>query len=628
MIWRCRWGFLPSTPATAIFTSFRLISVRLFSAPEVSSTDKSQAFSGEKKTLIINPQIVHSTLLKCPSNLIALSFFLWCAKQPNYFHDAQAFDCMVNVVSPLTKKYLTVRRIVGELENIGCVIKPQTFLLLLRIYWRSALYGMVFETFHEMAAFGFTPNTFARNVVMDVLYRIGHVDKAIKVLNDTHFPNFLTFNIALCNLCKLSDLSNISYVSRRMIQLGYYPNVKTFEMILNCFCKMGRLAEAYQVLGLMITLGASVSMNVWSILIDGLCRLHQPGLAYALFKKMLRTGCSPNLVIYTSLIKGFLDSRMVNSASSILNRMECDGYVPDLVLCNVLIDCLSKVGRYDDAFGIFLSLSDRNLVPDSYTFCSLLSNICLSRRFSLLPNIASGLAIEGDLMVCNSLLNYFCKAGYPLHAVQLYDYMLARGLTPDKYSFVGLLSGLCGAGRFDEAVNVYQALIRAFRLFRRALEEKYPLDVVSYNFSIYGLFKSGRIYEASALYSQMKEVGVFPNAHTYNLVISGFCKGRDLKMVKQLMQEISKTEVELDHRTINSVIKLLFRSYPYPSALNQLIEMCKSGLIPDEAMYAQFSKGLASGINTGHAQQSLMRDQLLVDPSSSDDIPDVAASVG
>ncbi|MBA0600748.1 putative pentatricopeptide repeat-containing protein At1g16830 [Gossypium raimondii] len=653
MIWRCRWGFLPSTPATAIFASFRLISVRLFSAPEVSSTDKSQAFSGEKKTLIINPQIVHSTLLNCPSNLIALSFFLWCAKQPNYFHDVQAFDCMVNVVSQLTKKYLTVRRIVGELENIGCVIKPQTFLLLLRIYWRSALYGMVFETFHEMAAFGFTPNTFARNVVMDVLYRIGHVDKAIKVLNDTHFPNFLTFNIALCNLCKLSDLSNISYVSRRMIQLGYYPNVKTFEMILNCFCKMGRLAEAYQVLGLMITLGASVSMNVWSILIDGFCRLHQPGLAYALFKKMLRTGCSPNLVIYTSLIKGFLDSRMVNSASSILNRLECDGYVPDLVLCNVLIDCLSKVGRYDDAFGIFLSLSDRNLVPDSYTFCSLLSNICLSRRFSLLPNIASGLAIEGDLMVCNSLLNYFCKAGYPLHAVQLYDYMLARGLTPDKYSFVGLLSGLCGAGRFDEAVNVYQALIRyypgldahvhtvivdrlirvgkyhrAFRLFRRALEEKYPLDVVSYNFAIYGLFKSGRIYEAYTLYSQMKEVGVFPNAHTYNLVISGFCKGRDLKMVKQLMQEISKTEVELDHHTINSVIKLLFRSYPYPSDLNQLIEMCKSGLIPDEAMYAQFSKGLASGINIGHAQHSLMRDQLLVDPSSSDDIPDVAASVG
>ncbi|KAK8553818.1 hypothetical protein V6N12_030801 [Hibiscus sabdariffa] len=635
MIWRCHWAFLPSTRRSAVLKAVRFTSVRLFSAPEVSSTHENQTWG--KRRLIISPQVVNSTLLNCPSNLIALSFFLWCAKQPNYFHDAQAFDCMVNVLSQLTRKYVTVRRIVRELENVGCVVKAQTFLLLLRIYWRGEFYEMAFETFLEMGTFGFTPNTFARNVIIDVLCRIGHVEGAIKVLKETQFPNFLTFNIALCNLCKLNDLSNMKYVTRRMLRQGYYPDVRTFEMILNCLCKMGRLAEAYQVLGLMITLGVTASINVWSMLIDVFCRLHQPGLAYDLFKKMIKAGFSPNLVIYTSLIKGFLDSKMVSTASSILNRMESDGYVPDLVLCNVLIDCLSKVGRYDDAFGVFLSLSDRKLVPDSYTFCSLLSNICLSQRFSLLHNIASGLAIEGDLMVCNSLLNYFCKAGYPLHAVKLYDYMLDRGLTPDKYSFVGLLSGLCGAGRINKAVNVYQGLImyhrgldahvhtiimdrlirvgkynRAINFFRRALVEKYPLDVVSYNVAIHGLLKSGRIGEASTLYSQMKEIGILPNAHTYNLVISGFCKEGDVITVKKLMQEISGTEVQLGHHTVNSVIKLLFRSYPYPSALNQLIEMWQSGLIPDEAMYAQFSKGPASGINIPHAQHLLVRDKWLL----------------
>ncbi|XP_022744907.1 putative pentatricopeptide repeat-containing protein At1g16830 isoform X2 [Durio zibethinus] len=622
MLWRYNLGFLHSTPRILILKALPFMSFHHVSSAEVSSNDKSQNFSWEKRRITITSQIVHSTLLNCPSNLIALSFFLWCAKQPNYFHDAQAFDCMVNVLTQLTKKYVTLRRIVGELENVGCVIKPQTFLLLLRIYWRGGLYGMVFETFDEMGTFGFTPNTFARNVIIDVLFKIGQVDVAIKVLKETQFPNFLTFNIALCNLCKLRDLSNMKDVSRRMFLEGHYPNVKTLEMILNCFCKLGRLAEASQVLGLMITLGISVSINVWSILIDGFCQLRQPGMANDLFEKMLGTGCSPNIVIYTTLIKGFLDSQMLTTASNILTRMESDGYVPDLVLCNVLIDCLSKVGRYDDAFGIFVSLSDRQLVPDSYTFCSLLSNICLSRRFSLLPKIASGLAIEADLVVCNSLLNYFCKAGYPLHAVELYDYMLDRGFTPDKYSFVGLLSGLCGARRIDEAVNVYKGIImycpgldahvhtiiidrlirvgkyhRAIKLFRRALVEKYPLDVVSYNVAIYGLLKSGRIGEASILYSQMKDVGILPNACTYNLVISGFCSERDVKMVKQLMQEISEAEVELDHNTMNSVTKLLFKSHTYPSSYNQLIEMWNSGWIPDEAMHAEFSKGLAYGVN-------------------------------
>ncbi|XP_022764433.1 putative pentatricopeptide repeat-containing protein At1g16830 [Durio zibethinus] len=611
MIRRYNRGFLHSTPRTLILKALPCMSVHCFSSPEVSAADESQNLSWEKRRLTITPQIVHSTLLNCPSNLIALSFFLWCAKQPNYFHDVLAFDCMVNVLARLTKKYVTVRRIVGELENVGCVIKPQTFLLLLRIYWRGGLYGMVFETFEEMSTFGFTPNTFARNVIMDVLFKMGHVDAAIKFLKETQFRNFLTFNIALCNLCKLSDLSNMKDVSRRMFREGHYPNVKTLEIILNCFCKMGRLAEAYQVLCLMITLGISVSVNVWSILIDGFCRLRQPGMANCLFKKMLMTGCSPSVVIYTSLIKGFLDSQMVSTASSILNRMESDGYAPDLVLCNVLIDCLSKIGKYDDAFGIFVSLSERKLIPDSYTFCSLLSNICLSRRFSLLPKIASGVAVEVDLVVCNSLLNYFCKAGYPLHAVELYDYMLDRGFTPDKYSFVGLLGGLCGARRIDEAVNVYKGIImycpgvdahvhtiiidrlirvgkyhRAIKLFRRALVEKYPLDVISYNVAIYGLLKSGKIREAFTLYSQMKEDGVLPNSWTYNLIISGFCKERDIKMVKQLMQEISEAGVELDHHTMNTVTKLLFNSHPYPSTLNQLIEMWNSGLIPDQAMYA------------------------------------------
>ena len=94
---------------------------------------------------------------------------------------------MVNVLTQLTKKYVIVRRIVGELENVGCVIKPQTFFLLLRIYWRCGLYGMIFETFDEMGTFGFTPNIFARNVIMDVLFKIGHVDVAIKVLKETQF---------------------------------------------------------------------------------------------------------------------------------------------------------------------------------------------------------------------------------------------------------------------------------------------------------------------------------------------------------------------------------------------------------------------------------------------------------
>ncbi|CAL5439298.1 unnamed protein product [Camellia sinensis] len=267
-------------------------------------------------------------------------------------------------------------------------------------------------------------------------------------------------------------------------------------------------------------------------------RLFRASTTGYLLEKMIEAGCSPNVVTCTSLIKGFMDSQKPGKALCILSTMESKGCSTDLVLCNVLIDCLSKMGRCDDALDVFFSLPKRKLVPDSYTLCSIMSALFMSRQFDLLPILISGLAIQADLVVCNSLLSYFCRAGYPSGADEFYNDMIERGFIPDGYSYSGLLSGLCGTGRIGEAVKVYYAIVRnnfcldphihttiidglissgkfhrAIRLFRKAVAEKYPLDVVSYAVAIQGLFRGGRTGDACILYNQMKEVGVAPNAY-------------------------------------------------------------------------------------------------------------------
>ncbi|KAJ4718880.1 Pentatricopeptide repeat [Melia azedarach] len=672
MLWRCERNLLYITRRRQILKTIPFKSIHYISSPQVCSKttqeplklfsresfdDPHQDFPNKSKPIILCPHIVYSALLNCPSDLIALSFFIWCAKQRDYFHNAQSFDYMTSVVTRLTGRCKTVRGIVSELERVGCVTKAQTFLLLLRIYWRGGMNEMVFETFEELGHFGYTPNTFARNIVMDVLFKIGRADIGIKVLKENQSPNFLSFNIALCNLCKLNDMVNVKHVIRIMLRKGFYPNVETFEMVLNCFCKMGRITEAYQVLGLIITLGISLSVNAWSVLIDGFCRFRRLDMAVYFLEKMVETGCSPNVVTYTSLIKGFMEAKMVSSAFSILDIVESNGHAPDLVFYNVLIDCLSKIGRYEDALDVFAGLSKQKLVPDSYTFCSLLSTLSLSRRFSLLPKLVCGLQVEADLVVYNALLSYFCKAGFSNQALELYDSMLDRGFTPDNYSFVGLLSGLCGARRIDEAVNVYQGIIMSYptidayvhtviidrlvrvgkchsavKLFRRAILEKYPLDVVSYTVAIHGFLKGRRIAEASTLYSQMKDVGLSPNSFTYNIMLSGFCKEKDIKMVEQLLQEIIEARVELNYNTFVRVTKFIFKFHPSSLALNQLSEMWNLGLIPEEAMHVPLFDEFVSCVRVDEQNYSLLKgdveDNQLLNSSSSDDFSDVAASIG
>ncbi|KAL1538511.1 putative pentatricopeptide repeat-containing protein [Salvia divinorum] len=568
------------------------------------SVNPEQLKQGAAKATVLSSQIVLTTLQNCPSDLVALSFFLWCARQPNYFHDKLGFHHMVGVTSNLTRKYGTVEVIIEELESIGCSTKAQTLLLLMRIYWRGAMYDMVLEAFEVMCGYGYVPNTYVRNIIVDVLFKTGKVDEALGFLEGTQAPNFLSFNISLCNLCRLNEVDKVKSVFRCMLLRGYYMNPETYAMVLNCFCKFGRLEEASQLLGMMVVLGAPVSVNVWSILIDGYCRSGSIEAAAYILKKMVAVGCSPNIVTCTSLIKAFLESRMPEKAFELLGTLESKGCFPDLVLCNVLIDCLSKIGHYESAFEVFSSLRDLSLKPDVYTYSSLVTAINLSRQYVYLPFVTSGLAVQPDLVVCNCLLSYFCKSGYPEGAIEFYNDMIDKGFIPDKYSFAGVLSALCRLGRLHEAVNVYHGIIhsypvidahihtivinalaksgsfhQAMRIFMKASAEKFPLDAVSYNVAIGVLIRGGRMEEAYRMFNQMKEMEVVPNQRTYNMILSGFCKDSDIHAVKYVMKEMIGANIAMEYHAFRLMEKHLSDSSD--SVLSDLFsEMANLRLLP------------------------------------------------
>lgn len=619
--------------------------------PQGSFSSRHYHNSPQNSRIILTPTIVHTAISNFPSDILAFSFFLWCAKQPNYFHDKSTLTHMVSIVSRLTRRFRTVKGIVKELEEVGCVIKPQTLLFLLRIYWFGGMYDRVFEAFEEILRYGYNPNTYSRNIVMDVLFKIERVEVALRVFKETQVPNFLSYSIAVCNLCKLNDLVNLQDVVRIMLRKGYYPNEETFFVILNCYCKGGCIAEGKQILGMMILLGVPLSERVWSILIDVHCQAGNMDAASYLLKKMVQSGYSPNVVTCTSLIKGFFESQMPSEAFGILDTMESKGCVPDLVLFNVLIDCFSKMGRYEDAINAFFLLREQTLIPDSYTLCSLITTVCLSKQFVELPLLITGFKIQPDLVACNSFLSYFCKAGYPAGAVEFYNDMIDRGFVADKYTFAGLLTGLCRSGRIGEAVKVYRGLVRshveldshiitviingliksgkfhkAISLIKKAASGKSQLDDVSYSIAISGLLTIGEAGEAYALFRQMKEVGLVPSKQTYNLILSGFCKRSDVSMVEEILLEMVDASVEVDHFSLRFMKNILYRSRHSASFFTLLNDVSTSGILPMEA-YAELINELVPQINIRnvHMDRSTNVD---FGTSSSDEIQEVAVSVG
>ncbi|PKU84045.1 putative pentatricopeptide repeat-containing protein At1g16830 [Dendrobium catenatum] len=560
--------------------------------------------------LRLSPEIVDTTVSNCPSDAIALSFFLWAAHQRNYFHAPSSFDKIIPAIVRLSLRFGFVNNIVRHLECLGCSIKAQTFLVLLRIYWRAKKFRFALEVFEEMCRRNYEPNTYIRNIVLDIQFKSGKFDEAMGIYRETKFPNFLTFNIVLRNFCKLGDWISVRGLLREMVGRDFSLNEGTFVMALDCFCKAGRHVELLQLLALLVVLGRHVSVTIWTILIDSFCRTGKVEMACEHLRKMAEAGCPHTVVTYTSFIKGLCEAQMLGEVPCILNVMHSNDCHPDLVLYNFLISYLLKIGRFDVAIDIFLILRKKKVEPDSYTLSSLAQIFFSSQKISLLLELTAGLKFKDDVVFYNSLIAGYCKAGLPSEALMLYNMMIDRELIPDSYSYTGLLSSLCRLGRTEHALYVYYEILmsnpdvdayvhsaildglvknrkyhKAIWLFRKAVLKNYCIDVVSYTITIYALSKSGRFEEARALFEKMKHFGPDPNIYTYNVMLCGLCKSRDWDGTKKLVKDMMATGIEMDCISVNAVAHVLIKLGRVNLALFMLKNLHVHGMSSMKATY-------------------------------------------
>ncbi|CAN6351343.1 unnamed protein product [Urochloa humidicola] len=554
------------------------------------------------------PRVVEAAVSRCPSDALALSFFLWCARRPGYFHPPSSFDRLLPAAARLASRVGTAPALLRELQSLGCPIRPQTFLLLLRLYWRGGLYLLVLDLFEQMPLWGFQPNAFARNVILDVMLRTGHYADAERCLQDNLSPNYLSFAIMITHLCRAGDWPRARRYFTEMLQQGFLPGAASLATVFACCSKVGTMSELQQLLSFAHVSGCQLTSAMWTCLIARLCREGRLEDAFRMLTKMVGSGSSPTVITYTPLLKGFLRAGMHDLVSELLGSMASAGCSPDIVMYNVLLDCMAKARRYDDALDIYMQIHGSQIKPDAYTLSSLVQVLQLSSYQRLLPRIPSWIRCSDmsyDLVVCNSVLSALCKSGFPTDAIQFYSDMIEKNIRPDSYTYVSLLHSLCQLERVNHAINFYRStamrdpesnsyvhatilciLVRqgrnlmALRILREAVRENCALDAVCYTTVLHGLFQARLIEEACSLFDRMKQLGMASNTCTYNVMLRGLCRTRDIGAVKQLLTEMDHADIEMDSISFNTVVVFLIKSRLIYSAEAVVREMRNLGMEP------------------------------------------------
>lgn len=377
-------------------------------------------------------------------------------------------------------------------------------------------------------------------------------------------PLAQTFIILLKACSNLRDLNTARKIHADAISSGLERNLYVATMLIDVYAKCGNLVDARRVFEKMPRRDA-VS---WTAMILGCVQMDQAEEALQLYTRMHEEGVEPDARTYVGILKAC--SRLAESADmkkcdSILGKKRCLQTVTA-----IHADIIEKRGYESDVFV-------GNMLVVAYAKCGSLENARLvfdkmSRR---------------DVVSWNAIISGYSQMGKGEEALQLYTRMQKECVTPDSWTYVGVLKGCCSLAEVQGRVGDHDAgmlavsaicletvrsihadvkkanlesslfvgnvLVDVYARYgsledARVVFERMPRrDVVSWNAMILGYAYMNKGEEALFLYSRMQQEGVVADSRTYVAALKA-CSS-----LAEAEREIDGERVGVNRRRVQTV---------------------------------------------------------------------------
>lgn len=280
------------------------------------------------------------------------------------------------------------------------------------------------------------------------------------------------------------------------------------------------------------------------------------GLARKLFDQMP----NKNTISKNMMITGYIRAGSLSSARQLFDTMT----ERTAVTWTILIGAYSQNNQCCEAFSLFAQMCRWGTHPDYVTFATLLSGFSESDSVYQVNQVHAHiikLGYDSTLMVCNSLLDSYCKT----HCLGLACHLFNQMPDKDSVSFNALLTGLSKDGLNQEVISLFYEMQKlGFRptefTFAAILCTGIALDHVVFGQQVHGFVvktnfvwnvfvanalldfysKHGCVAEVRKLFDEMPEL----DGISYNVLITCYAWNGQLKESLDLFQELQFTKFD------------------------------------------------------------------------------------
>ncbi|XP_047063498.1 pentatricopeptide repeat-containing protein At1g62670, mitochondrial-like [Lolium rigidum] len=337
------------------------------------------------------------------------------------------------------------------------------------------------------------------NRLLSALARDGDGDGALRVLRLMRqsptpaacAPTAASYVSAMSALSKAGRPADAAALFDDMLAHGVAPDRAAFSLLLHIYSSHLALpSAAHSVLLWMTRLGLPPSPIDYADLVFSFCRAERLPDALQVLDEMRALGYPLTTHVYAPILQAHCNNNDIQSAEALIASMRLSGCHPDVVIHNIYVHGLCKAGDFDAVERAIEESSFNGWAPDAVTYSTYIAGLC--------------------------------RHGHVNDAFRQLETMVSKGL---QLTVVGLNILLDHAAQeLDMAVGN--------EVLERCEELGFEVDVVTYNTAMDHFGREMQWLRVLKLFADLLKKPITPDAHTYNILISGLCRAGKFRLAK------------------------------------------------------------------------------------------------
>ncbi|KAF5749180.1 pentatricopeptide repeat-containing protein [Tripterygium wilfordii] len=427
------------------------------------------------------------------------------------------------------------------------------------------LHGLVFKL-------GFASETYVCNALVTLYSRSGNVMLAEYIFSQMQCKDGVSYN---------SLISGLAWQGFRDRALGLFKNMQldcrkpdcvTLASLLNVCASIGALFKGKQLHSYVIKAGMSSDIIIEGALLDLYVKCSDIETAHNFFL----TTETKNVVLWNVMLVayGLLDN--LSESFQIFKQMQIEGLVPNQFTYPSILRTCTSLGAIDLGEQIHCQVTKTGFQCNEYV-CSVLIDMYaklgqLDTARTILRRLKKDDVVSWTAMI----------AGYTQHnlfaeALILFQEMLSRGIRSDNIGLSCAISASAGiqllnqgqqihaqsyVSGYSNDLSIENALVSLYARCGKIKEAKLAFDRIdakdniSWNGLISGLAQSGYYEEALQVFANMNTDGLQADLFTFGSAVSAAANLANIKQGATIHAMIIKTGVDSENEVSNALITL------------------------------------------------------------------------